>query len=131
MVKSPPANAGDARVSSLIPGLERSPGVGNGNPLQYFCLENFTGRGTWRSIVCGVTESDTTERLTHFHFVFEVIIFLYGEEKQFERMRMDVRGHLGSPSQRCQELKTDRADRVDRQRGQHCGRGIFHARNEI
>ena len=37
MVKNPPADAGDA---SLIPGLGRSPGEGNGNPLQYFCLGN-------------------------------------------------------------------------------------------
>lgn len=58
--------------------------------------------------------------------------FLYGEGKQFERMRMDVRGHLGSPSQRCQELKTDRADGVDRQRGQHWRkRGYFMPGNEI
>lgn len=44
---------------------------------------------------------------------FEVTIFLYGKEKQLERMRMDVRGHLGSPRQRCQELKMDRADGLD------------------
>ena len=40
MVKNPPVNATDARDSGLIPGLGRSPGVGNGNPLQYSCLEN-------------------------------------------------------------------------------------------
>ena len=40
VVKKPPANAGDARVSGLIPGLGRSPGGGHGNPLQYSCLEN-------------------------------------------------------------------------------------------
>ena len=40
MVKSPPANAGDIRYLGSIPGTERSPGEGNGNPLQYFCLEN-------------------------------------------------------------------------------------------
>ena len=40
VVKNMPANAGDARDSSLIPGLGRVPGVGNGNPLQYSCLEN-------------------------------------------------------------------------------------------
>ena len=46
------------------PGSERSPGEGNGNPLQYSCLENSTDRGTWRAIVHGVTkESDTTEHL--------------------------------------------------------------------
>ena len=43
MVKNLPANAGDA---GLIPGLGRSPGKGNDNPLQYFCLENPVDRGT-------------------------------------------------------------------------------------
>ena len=45
MVKNPSANAGDARDMGSIPGLERSPGVRNGNPLQYSCLENSMGRG--------------------------------------------------------------------------------------
>ena len=39
VVKNLPANAGDIRDEGLIPGLGRSPGVGNGNPLQYSCLE--------------------------------------------------------------------------------------------
>ena len=42
LVKNPPANAGDV---SLIPGSEESPGEGNGNPLQYSCLENPLDRG--------------------------------------------------------------------------------------
>ena len=57
-VKNPPANAGDR---GLIPGSGRSPEEGNGNPLQYSCLEIFTQRGTWRATVHGVTkDSDTT-----------------------------------------------------------------------
>ena len=48
-----------------IPGLERSPGAGNGYPLQYSCLENSMDRGDWWSIVHGVTKGlDTTEQLT-------------------------------------------------------------------
>ena len=47
VVKNPPANAGDTRDSGLIPGLGRSPGVGNDNPLQYYCLGNFMDRGVW------------------------------------------------------------------------------------
>ena len=49
-------NAGD---TGLIPGLGRSPGEGNGNPLQYYCLENSVNRGTWRATVLGVTKSRT------------------------------------------------------------------------
>ena len=45
MVKNPPANAGDVRDVGLILGLGRSPGVGNGTPVQYSCLENRIDRG--------------------------------------------------------------------------------------
>ena len=62
MLKNPPANAGDARDMDSIPGLGRSPGVGNGTSLQYPCLENFMGRGACWATVHGVAkESDTTE----------------------------------------------------------------------
>ena len=55
-VKNPPANAGD---TGLTPGSGRSPGGGNGNPLQYTCLENPTDRGAWQATVHGVTKSRT------------------------------------------------------------------------
>ena len=45
VVKNLPANAGDIRDTGLIPGLGRSPGKGNGNPLQYSCQENPMDRG--------------------------------------------------------------------------------------
>ena len=51
MVKNPPANAGDL---SSIPGSGRSPGEGNGNPLQYSCLENPMDGGAWQATVHGV-----------------------------------------------------------------------------
>ena len=54
VVKNPPANAGDARDMGLIGGSRRSPGEGNGNPLQYSCLENPMDTGAWRAIVHGV-----------------------------------------------------------------------------
>ena len=46
VVKNPPANAGDVRDMGSIPGLERSPGQGNGNLLHYSCLENSMDRET-------------------------------------------------------------------------------------
>ena len=59
VVKNLPVSAGDARDPGLIPGSGRSPGTGNGNPLQCSCLENFLDRGAWQAIVHGVTESWT------------------------------------------------------------------------
>ena len=59
MVKNPSANAGDAGDVSLIPGLGRSPGEGNGNPLQYSCLENPMDRGAWRATVHRIAGSWT------------------------------------------------------------------------
>jgi len=50
VVKNLPANAEDTRDVDSIPGWERSPGEGHGNPLQYSCLETPMGRGTWRAI---------------------------------------------------------------------------------
>ena len=57
VVKNPPVHAGDAGDVGLIPGLGRSPGGGNGNPLQYSCLENSTESGAWRAIIHGIAKS--------------------------------------------------------------------------
>ena len=56
VVKSPPANAGEA---GLIPGLGSSPEGGNGNSLQYSCLENPMDRGAWQTALHRVTKSQT------------------------------------------------------------------------
>ena len=56
VVKNPPANTGDA---GSIPGSGISPGEGNGDPLQYSCLENPMDRGAWWAIVHGIAESQT------------------------------------------------------------------------
>ena len=63
VVKNPLANAGDVRDSSLIPGSERSPGGGHGNPLQYCCQENPMDKGAWWAIYSpwGCKELDTNE----------------------------------------------------------------------
>ena len=57
VVRNPPANEGDARDAGSTPGSGRSPEVGNGNPLQYSCLENSMERGTWWAAIHGATES--------------------------------------------------------------------------
>ena len=56
VVKHLPPDAGDAGDEGLIPGSGRSPGGGNGNPLQYSCLENPTDRGPWWATVHRVTK---------------------------------------------------------------------------
>ena len=62
VVKNPPANAGAAGDMGSIPELERSPGGGNGNPLQYFCLENSVdGQASWATVCGTAKELDTTE----------------------------------------------------------------------
>ena len=58
-------NVGDP---GSIPGLGRSPGEGNGNPLQYYCPENPMDRGAWEATVHGVAKSRT--RLSNFTFTF-------------------------------------------------------------
>ena len=70
MVRSPHASAGDIKDKGSIPGLGRSPGGKNGNPLKYSCLENFMDRGGWWAIVHEVVEHWTrlsTHTHTHTH----------------------------------------------------------------
>ena len=59
VVKNLPANAENSRDTGSIPGSGRFPGVGDGNPLQYSCLENSMDRGAWWAIVNRVTKSGT------------------------------------------------------------------------
>ena len=68
VVKNLPASAGDVRDVGSTPESGRSPGEGNGNPLQYSCLENPKDRGAWWAAVHGVAKSRT--RLSDFTFTF-------------------------------------------------------------
>ena len=86
MVKNLPASARDVRDRSLIPGSGRSPGVGNGKVLQYFCLEDSMGREPQKATVHGVTESGTTAHTyinaqvtdsDHNLYVFEDAVMYY------------------------------------------------------
>ena len=66
LVKNSPANVGDIRDTSSIPGSERSPGGGHGKPLQYSSLQNPMDRGAWWAVVHGATkESDISEVTQH------------------------------------------------------------------
>ena len=70
LVKNLPSNVGDLRVQRSIPGLGRSPGRGNGNPLQCFYLENSMARAAWKPTVHGIAKSRTrvstgTHKYTH------------------------------------------------------------------
>ena len=78
LVKNPPANEGDSGDVGLIPGLGRSPGGGNGNPLQYSCLRNPMDRGACQATVYRVTKS-WTQLSTHnnnkvFQILFSVVL---------------------------------------------------------
>ena len=78
LVKNPSAHAGDARDSGPIPGLGRSPGARNSNPLQYSCLENSLGRGAWRTTVHRIAKSWTWQSnwactLTHSHEILLLV----------------------------------------------------------
>ena len=69
LVKNPPAKVRYARDVGSIPGSGRSPGGGHGNPLQYSCLENPMGRGTWWATVHGVTKSWTQLSMPALHYL--------------------------------------------------------------
>ena len=70
-----PAKVGDTRDEGLIPGLGRSPGVGNSNPLQYSCLGKSMDRGAGQAIVQGVAKSRTRLSIQYSVFIHYKCIF--------------------------------------------------------
>ena len=75
LVKNLPATAGDLRDACLIPGAGRSPGEGNGNPLQYSCLENSMDRGAWWAIYSPKNRKEL-EQLSTWYLLGPITIFL-------------------------------------------------------
>ena len=76
-------NAGDTKDVGSIPGSGSFPGVGNGNPFQYSCLENLMDRGAWWS-PWSCKESDTTEQLTmHVQLSFHHVFYMTNEYPEF------------------------------------------------
>ena len=73
VVKNLPANTGDVRHMGLIPGLGRSPGEGNGNALQYSCLENPMDRGAWQGTVTGSHSQTQLKQLSMHTKLYKVI----------------------------------------------------------
>ena len=87
VVTNLPANAGNETDTSSISGWGRSPGIGNGNPLQYSCLENYMDRGTLGATVHGVSRSQTwlsmhTHVLKQKPNVVKKMFFLEGKLSQ-------------------------------------------------
>ena len=89
-------NAGGAVDSGSIPGLGRSPGGGNGNPLQYSCLENPMDSGAWHATVQGVTKSWTGLKHLSMHtqsFTIKSLRFCNKEQEQSHELHFFLNVH--------------------------------------
>ena len=96
MVKNLPANAGYAKDADLIPGSGRSPGVGNGNQLQYAHLENSMGRGACQAIVHWATKSQaqlTQDIHPLFSKLISELLLLFSYSVGFDSLRPHTLQH--------------------------------------
>ena len=92
VVRNLPANAGDLRDTSFIPGSGRSPGGGHGNLLQYSCLENPMDRGVWRTMVHRVAKSCTwLKQLSNNSSIPLELIEWYMKERKYPRNTTESR----------------------------------------
>ena len=85
VVQSPPASAGDVRDAGSISGSGRSPGGGNGHPLQDSCLENHRDRGSWWAPVHGVAQSWTRRKQLSMHAHRHYIQAAYSSAKYCQK----------------------------------------------
>ena len=91
VVKNPPASVGDIRDASLIPGWERSPGDGHGNPLQYSYLEKSMDRGAWQAAIHVVTKELYVTEATlsaheHMRVHTHTYVYIYTYAHRFIRV---------------------------------------------
>ena len=94
MVKNPPDNAEDTRDTSSIPELEGSPGEGNGNPLQYSCLENSMDRGAWWGYSPqGHKESDVTEWAHTHTYTHMLLCRSHQYDTQWQQESEELQNH--------------------------------------
>ena len=108
VVKNLPANSGDPRDGGWIPGLERSPGEGNGNPLQYSCLENSTDGGAWWAPVSGFAKIRHDWSMQHAHKV---------------RIRTQTLDLLVHPAWPCPPPRAHPHHQLSREAGNSCWAG--------
>ena len=94
VVKNPPAYGGDIRDLGWIPGLGRSPGGGNGNPLQCSCLENPMVRGTWRATVHKGAKSQTHSEATYQHAGTSPVVCLLIWRVWVQSLVRELRSHM-------------------------------------
>ena len=100
MVKNPPSNSGDVKDAGSIPGSGRSPGGGNDNPLQYYCLENSVDSGSWWAAVHrDQKESDMTEHAwvcTELRkMLYLLLLFIMKDTTQIVKWKRCIRQIVG------------------------------------
>ena len=122
MVENLPTNEGDMGNAGLIPRLRRSPGVGNGNPFQYSCLENPMDRGDRRPMVRKVVKTRLKQLSTHKHMVsvsatafrLKILVsYTVGSTHQFIQLFLTntQKNQLGvTDCARCSATTANRAD---------------------